>query len=100
VLSVLACVMSILLGLISSCGVLESILLLAVWIGFGPCGSASAGRSWESPHGPGDSRRSAVEPLASSAREMTGDHVRWRLPGRRPRIPLARPGPPRLREGT
>ena len=40
------------------------------------------------------------EPLASSAREMTGDHVRWRLPGRRPRIPLARPGPPRLREGT
>jgi hypothetical protein len=37
--------MSILLGLISSCGVLESILLLAVWIGFGPCGSASA-RRW------------------------------------------------------
>ena len=44
-LSVLACVLSILLGLISSCGVLESILLLAVWIGFGPCGSASA-RRW------------------------------------------------------
>ena len=48
-LSVLACVLSILLGLISSCGVLESILLLAVWIGFGRSITGITARSWRLP---------------------------------------------------
>ena len=48
-LSVLACVMSILFGLISSCGVLESILLLAVWIGFGRSITEITAGSWRFP---------------------------------------------------